>query len=93
MAERVVIREPAITVRVGVPGLQGPPGAGGDLYHRHDQTVAAATWTINHNFGRRAAVAVFSPGGRAMLAEILHVSDMQALAIFDQPTAGYALCT
>lgn len=29
MAERVVIREPAITVRVGLPGLQGPPGPPG----------------------------------------------------------------
>lgn len=88
----VIVHEKTI-VRVGASGIPGPPGpAGGGQYHRHDQTAAAAVWTINHNFGRRAAVAVFSTGGREMLAEVLHTSENQATVYFDAPVAGYAIC-
>lgn len=48
---------------------------------------------MNHNFGSRPLVSVFSMGGREMWAEVVHASDNQALIYFDAPTAGYAICT
>lgn len=76
-------------------GLQGATGPAGppDSYHRHDQVTPADTWTVNHNFGSRPLVSVFSMGGREMWAEVVHASDNQALIYFDAPTAGYAICT
>ena len=74
----------------GVKGDKGDPGAGGD-YLQHDQSVAASTWTINHNFGVRPNVSVYTAGGLEMLAEVLHVSVNQTQILFDSPTAGFAI--
>lgn len=74
----------------GVKGDKGDAGAGGD-HLQHDQTVAASTWTINHNFGARPNVSVYSTGGNEMWAEILHTSLNQTQILFDAPTAGFAI--
>jgi hypothetical protein len=64
---------------------------GGD--YSHTQATAAATWTVNHNLGRRPAVTVMTAGGLEVLAEVLHTSVNQVLVTFDQPTAGLAVCS
>lgn len=56
----------------------------------HDQLSASDTWTINHNLGRKPAVAVYSLGGVEMFADVVHASINQALIYFAQPYAGYA---
>jgi hypothetical protein len=60
---------------------------------RVDQAVAAATWVVNHNLGRRPNVGVFSVGGALMWTEVLHVSDNQFQVLFDSAVAGYAIYT
>ncbi len=77
-------------------GIQGPPGngtGGGSGYYNHPQPVAAATWIINHNFGYRPNVSVYSVGGLERWAEVLHTSDNQAQVFFDSAAAGYAVCS
>ena len=105
MTERVIlVKSPAFVVqvqrhepmlRVLRPGEQGPkgdPGPPGAGYHvQHDQPVAAATWTINHNLGLRPSVGVFTAGGQEVWAEVLHVSVNQVLISFDAPFAGFAI--
>ena len=77
------------------PFFVGPPanGGAGAASYLHTQSVASATWTVNHNLGYRPAVSVLSVGGMLMLAEVQHTSVNQAVVYFDQPTSGQAACS
>jgi hypothetical protein len=69
----------------------GPPGAG-VMRYEHQQVSPLAVWTVNHNFGYRPDVTLYSAGGMQVEAEILHTSLNQAIATFDIPFSGMALC-
>lgn len=90
--QTLVVTEKRLQRAIVAAGQQGPAGPAAP-YHRHNQTAPADAWTVNHNFGSRPLVSVFSMGGREMWAEVVHASDNQALIYFDAPTAGYAICT
>ena len=60
-------------------------------YSRYDQTVAATTWTINHNAGRGVNISVYSVGGLQVIAQVIHVSVNQAQVLFDSAYSGYAI--
>lgn len=78
----------------GPPGPAGPQGAAGGTVFQHNQLITpAATWVVNHNFGRYVDVAVFSPGGREVLAEVLQASLNQVQILFDNPQTGFAICS
>jgi hypothetical protein len=64
----------------------------GTLRYEHAQAAPLAVWTINHNFGYRPDITVFSAGGMEVAAEILHTSSSQATATFDIPFSGMAIC-
>lgn len=70
-------------------GGRGPKGDAADAYV-HTQSVAAATWTINHNLGFKPAVTVYSVGGLQVGAGVAHVSDNQTQISFAAPQAGSA---
>jgi hypothetical protein len=73
---------------------QGPAGAsGGASLPPFQFLTPIATWVINHNLGRRPLVGVFSVGGVEMMAEVIHTSVNQVQVIFDNVTAGYAVCS
>lgn len=59
--------------------------------YQHIQASALSTWTINHNLGRKVAVAVFTVGGVAMFADVVNVSVNQVQVIFDTAIDGYAI--
>ncbi len=93
MSERTLeIRRRTITVEFaaprGAPGPTGPPGAVDDYVFT--QGTPAATWTINHNLGRKPLVSLLTVGGMEMNADILHVSVNQVQVNFAQATAGSA---
>jgi hypothetical protein len=76
-----------------VQGPPGPPGANGTgSTHTHTQSAAAAEWVINHNFGYRPSVTLYSTGGAEIEGEVLHTSVNQARAYFAVPVAGSARC-
>lgn len=51
--------------------------------------TAAAQWVVNHNLGRKpAAIAVLSPGGVEVDANIVHTSDNQFVVDLSPPMAG-----
>lgn len=54
------------------------------------QSAAASTWTINHNFGFKPTVAVFSVGGVEVVADVQHITSNQVQINFSTPTAGFA---
>lgn len=88
------VSEPRKAVTKITVGKQGPPGAPGTSPPRFTfvQSVANATWTVNHNLGYKPHVSVLSVGGLEMLAEVLHASDNQVLVLFDSPKLGSVLC-
>lgn len=82
----------ASRIRPFFVGPTGGGGGGGGAY-THTQSVASASWTVNHNLGYRPAISALSVGGVVMLADIVHTSTNQAVISFDQPVAGLAVCS
>jgi hypothetical protein len=89
-----VVRGAARTrIIAGSRGLRGQPGSGGAaVSYTHTQASPLAQWTVNHNLGARVLVAVFSPGGVEVEADIVHVSTNQCLINFASPQSGSARC-
>lgn len=58
----------------------------------HGQAIASAEWTINHNLGFRPMISCYTTGGVEFEAEVVHVSENQALARTAVPVAGQARC-
>lgn len=85
---------PAETALAAIIGPPGQDASSGAFSHRHDQADAAAEWIVNHNLGRQpAAIAVLSPGGRLVGADVLHMSANQFRVYFTTPQAGTARCS
>ena len=59
----------------------------------HTQSIAAASWTVNHNLGFKPAVKALTLGGVEVLAEVIHTSINQLMIYFDLPLAGQAICS
>ena len=73
---------------------QGPAGASGSgVVPPFQFLTATQIWVINHNLNRRPLIGVFSVGGIEMMAEVIHISANQGQVIFDNPVAGYAICS
>jgi hypothetical protein len=72
------------------PFFVGPPanGGAGAASYLHTQSVASATWTVNHNLGREPVIQVLTAGGVEMEAAIVHVSSNQAQVNFASPQTG-----
>lgn len=66
--------------------------AGSLVSYRHDQGVAASTWTINHSLGRHPVIAVLDSTNRAMFADIVHNSNNQATVTLLTALTGTAEC-
>ena len=90
---RATVTPPAefkTTLQVG----QGPAGASGSgVVPPFQFLTATQIWVINHNLNRRPLIGVFSVGGIEMMAEVIHISANQVQVIFDNPVAGYAICS
>lgn len=59
----------------------------------YTQSVAASTWTINHNLGYVPSVEVFDSGSNEVDADVAHPSANQTVIVFTVPTAGFARLT
>lgn len=70
--------------------IAGPAMAG---YYRHDQTMLAQTWVINHNLGYRPAVHVQDAVGNVIYGTIHHLSDSTLTIEFTSPMTGSAHCS
>lgn len=75
----------------GPPGPQGTPGAAGGSVYIHTQSVASATWVINHNVGRKVAITLYDDGGNVVQSDIEHGTVNQATVTWSSPTTGSAL--
>lgn len=55
----------------------------------HEQTTAAATWTVGHHFGIEPSVQVVV-AGQVVEAEVSHTDDETTTISFGTPTSGVA---
>jgi len=58
----------------------------------HDQTVAAATWTISHTLGRRPNVALYLDSGEEVEADIVSTTTQVTITL-PAPMTGQAILT
>lgn len=89
----LVVEPTQITILAdGVQGPQGPPGPSGVAFS-HTQSVAASTWTVNHNLGRPTGIELYTLMGVQIFADVsIEVVDFDTTTItFPQPQTGYAV--
>ena len=83
------MRGPLVKPPFIAPNSGGGGGGAGSVYE-HTQSVAAATWTVNHNLGFKPYVQVLSNGGAEVEVEVVHISVNQLQIYFINAFAGYA---
>lgn len=82
-----------IPLQMALRGPAGPAGADGAVDDfLFTQSVASATWTVNHNLGREPVVQVLTPGGLEMEALVQHMSSNQVLIYFASVQTGRVRC-
>lgn len=73
--------------------LVAKTATGGDLSYTHTQSVAAQTWNIAHNLGKRPAIHIEDVSGNQMIPQIIHIDSNNAQAVFGNATySGTAYC-
>lgn len=77
-------------IQVGCPAPGSSPGPGPGGGYRHVQSIASATWTINHSLGHRPVVSATTLAGNELIAEVEHTSTIQTILRFSSPRAGEA---
>lgn len=85
----------AITVTQVTQGLTGPSGGGttpgtGDSNYVHNQSVASATWTINHGLGKFPAVSVVDSAGDQIEGDVRYINVNQVVITFSAMFTGRA---
>jgi hypothetical protein len=93
MSDDVIIVQPVTTtVVVTTPGPQGAPGTfdPGDIAYTHTQSVASATWTINHNLGFNPVAVVLDSGGTQCEGAVSYPTTNQMVIVFTGAFTGIA---
>jgi hypothetical protein len=93
LSEDVIIVQPVVTtVTVTTPGPQGAPGVFvvGDVAYTHTQSVASATWTINHNLGFNPVAVVLDSGGTQCEGAVSYPTTNQMVIVFTGAFTGIA---
>lgn len=86
------------TIRIAIPGIQGPPGPPGvgelsnpDAYYLHSQVNPASTWTINHSLNKKPSVTVIDTANDVCIGDVHYVSDTSLTISFTAPFSGSAV--
>jgi hypothetical protein len=73
----------------GPPGPQGPPGPGGVPANVFNQSLAASTWTVNHNLGYIPLTTLYTSGSVEFESEVVHNSVNQFQVLNNNPISGF----
>jgi hypothetical protein len=68
----------------------GGGGGGAGASFTYHQTVAAATWVIDHHLGFIPNVLILDNSGQQLIAEIRHPSDQTTVVVHSAPYSGTA---
>jgi hypothetical protein len=94
----IVVTEEVIQVEVGAFGPQGPQGPQGppgqttaaNVFYVHNQPIASATWTINHNLGGNPTAVVQDSAGTTCEGNFSYPSLNQMIITFSAAFSGVA---
>jgi hypothetical protein len=94
----IVVTEEVIQVEVGAFGPQGPQGPQGppgnttaaNVFYVHNQPIASATWTINHNLGGNPTAVVQDSAGTTCEGNFSYPSRNQMIITFSAAFSGVA---
>lgn len=85
--EIVVVQVTQPVIRVTAPG---PQGNAADVFYVHTQSVASATWTINHNLGGEPTAVVLDSAGTQCEGTFSYPSKNQMIITFTAAFTGTA---
>ena len=85
--EVVVVQVTQPIVRVTAPGPQGNTA---QVFYVHTQSVASATWTINHNLGAEPTAVVLDSAGTQCEGTFSYPSKNQMVITFTAAFTGTA---
>lgn len=76
----------------GAQGPIGPPGPAGvdSGFYRHSQAAPAATWSIVHGLGYKAAVTTVDSADQVIYGDVTYIDDNTVQVEFGVPVGGYA---
>jgi hypothetical protein len=77
-------------VEINTPGIAGPAGPSGGAGYTHTQSVAAATWIVNHNLGRFPQVTVVDNSGVMVITDLIYGDANNLTLVFASSFAGKA---
>lgn len=92
MSDIIIVQPITPTVEITSPGPQGPAGqfSPGDVAYTHTQSVASATWTINHNLGFNPVAVVLDSAGTQCEGAISYPTVNQMVITFTGAFSGVA---
>lgn len=81
----VAIKQPSVNV-----SISGVIGGTGDAHYTHTQNAASASWSVNHNLGKKPSVMIVDSADSVLHGEIEY-TDLNNLVInLSAPTSGKA---
>lgn len=63
-----------------------------DSFFVHEQMIAGAEWTINHNLGKYPSITVVDSAGDECEGDVKHMTVNQVVITFSAAFAGRAFC-
>lgn len=74
----------------GVAGVDGVNGTDADKHYAHVQSVAAATWTVNHGLNKYPSVTVVDSGNSVVIGEQTYIDANNSELTFSGSFSGKA---
>jgi len=81
---------PEKKIIVTFKGGQTLPGSSQSRFE-FTQSVASASWTVNHNLGYKPFVTILNAGSQEVIAEVNHTNNNQFVVLLNSPMSGLAL--
>lgn len=63
-----------------------------DKHYVHNQLIASATWTVNHNLNKFPAVTVVDSSGNVLIVDVEYVDANTVTVRFTSSTGGKVYC-
>lgn len=88
------ITDTAGNTAVVTPGASGlnTSGGSGDKSYTHTQSLAATTWTVNHNLGKFPSITIVDSAGTHVLGTIVQISLNTVTVSFSVAFSGKVYC-
>ncbi|MDR2333762.1 MAG: hypothetical protein LBE61_09785 [Burkholderiaceae bacterium] len=90
LVDRFVVVTRGIPGPAGPPGPPGPGGGAGGASYEHQQTAAAAVWTVAHNLDRHPGVTVTDHLGQLIAPDVKYIDADIVQITHSVPMVGYA---